>query len=565
MQYKYELCFLSTTMRILLRSLHFTFLFLLGLHFAVSQDCPWASRLGGDEDECTISIVADGNGFSYSGGAFMSHFFYTQIETLTCSGLNDLFLVKNDPMGNEVWARRFGGTNMTDYESMGSMVMDTLNSRLLITGSFFNTLTLPDTVLSGYELTIFVLAIDYNGQVLWARAAGGNGEDRGLGIACDGQGNIYISGINSKEAFFGTTSVPRGGFLAKFDKNGSLLWAKNKFRFLSTTAFVAEAIPQNIYFFNENLLVNGDALSNPIIIDSIFLTLPMGSNAAFLGSFSTGGDIQWLTAVGSPHGSGGTKVSCDRTGNIYLSGTIWYHMGIFGDDTLHCLNYDCFLAKFSSNGTYQWARGINPSGNALGFSVSTDNEDNVYFTGTFQGWAHFGSFTLFSDAPGWMDADIFLARYNGNGDCIGVNQYSRGTFPTVTADRGNNIFLGGSFIDTLRMGSQPFPSKGEHDAFTGKCAAITGIIHPGKTDANTLLIFANPNTGQCRVTIPEEFRREKELALYVYDHTGRLIQEARLHLAGETVEIDIRARAKGLYHAILSNGEKSYPGKIVFE
>jgi hypothetical protein len=115
------------------------------------------------------------------------------------------------------------------------------------------------------------------------------------------------------------------------------------------------------------------------------------------------------------------------------------------------------------------------------------------------------------------------------------------------------------------MGPQPFPSKGEHDAFTGKCAAITGIIHPGKTDANTLLIFANPNTGQCRVTVPEEFRREKELALYIYDHTGRLIQEARLHLAGETVEIDIRARAKGLYHAILSNGEKSYPGKIVFE
>jgi len=122
---------------------------------------------------------------------------------LTCFGINDLFLIKNDPMGNEIWSMRLGGLNLTSYESMGSMVMDTLNSRLLITGSFYNTLTLPDTVLSGSELTIFLLAIDLEGHILWARAAGGNGEDRGYGIAYDTQGNVYISGINSKEAFFG--------------------------------------------------------------------------------------------------------------------------------------------------------------------------------------------------------------------------------------------------------------------------------------------------------------------------------------------------------------------------
>jgi len=94
---------------------------------------------------------------------------------------------------------------------------------------------------------------------------------------------------------------------------------------------------------------------------------------------------------------------------------MWDPIGIFGSDTLHSTNGDCFLAKFSPGGTCQWAHGINPSGNALGFSVSTDKENNVYFTGTFQGLAHFGSFTLYSDAPSWMDADIFLALIAGMG------------------------------------------------------------------------------------------------------------------------------------------------------
>ncbi|MFH1936892.1 MAG: T9SS type A sorting domain-containing protein, partial [Bacteroidota bacterium] len=68
-----------------------------------------------------------------------------------------------------------------------------------------------------------------------------------------------------------------------------------------------------------------------------------------------------------------------------------------------------------------------------------------------------------------------------------------------------------------------------------------------------------------KITIPDEFQHEKELNLEVYDQTGRLIQQARMKIAGNSVELDIRAQAKGLYHAILSNGKKSYSGKIIFD
>jgi len=80
-----------------------------------------------------------------------------------------------------------------------------------------------------------------------------------------------------------------------------------------------------------------------------------------------------------------------------------------------------------------------------------------------------------------------------------------------------------------------------------------------------LLIYANPNTGHCRVTIPEDFNHEKTLILEIYDQTGRMIQKAQLSIIGESIEVDISAQAKGMYNAILSNGKKYYSGKIIFE
>ncbi|MFH1296889.1 MAG: T9SS type A sorting domain-containing protein [Bacteroidota bacterium] len=407
--------------------------------------------------------------------------------------------------------------------------------------------------------------MDLDKHVLWARAAGGNGVDRGYGITYDVQGNVYISGSNSEDATFEQTTIPRGGFLAKYTREGNLLWAKNKFRYMGSTYTFTEATPWNLYFYNQNLIVNGDALRNTIVIDTISLTLPMGYGATYLANFSPEGDIQWLRVAGAPDGSSGRQISLDHAGNIYLTGTMWGPMGIFGDDTLHSPHGDCFLAKYSSEGTYQWVRGIQPSGFASGNGILADRENNVYFTGTFMGYAHFGPYLLFSYATSPDTMDIFLARYTSEGECMGVRHYSRGSYPTPTVDQTGNIFLSGAFLNTLDIGPQPLISRGKSDAFAAKCSPITGIIQPKHSPSNALLIYANPNTGECKITIPDEFQHEKELNLEVYDQTGRLIQQARMKIAGNSVELDIRAQAKGLYHAILSNGKKSYSGKIIFD
>src|SRR5262245_44936828 len=91
------------------------------------------------------------------------------------------------------------------------------------------------TLVSAGPTDMFVAKYDSNGMLLWAKRAGGISSDVGQGIAVDGSGNSYVTGIFQGSATFGsgelnqTTLVSAGPtdiFVAKYDSNGMLLWAK---------------------------------------------------------------------------------------------------------------------------------------------------------------------------------------------------------------------------------------------------------------------------------------------------------------------------------------------------
>ena len=71
-----------------------------------------------------------------------------------------------------------------------------------MTGHFTGSIGFGATTLtSSGGKDVFVAKLDPNGQFLWAKAAGGFGDDQGLGIAVapevDGSGNmaVYITGV----------------------------------------------------------------------------------------------------------------------------------------------------------------------------------------------------------------------------------------------------------------------------------------------------------------------------------------------------------------------------------
>ena len=103
----------------------------------------------------------------------------------------------------------------------------------------------------------------------------------------------------------------------------------------------------------------------------------------------------------------------------------------------------------------------------------------------------------------------------------------------------------------------------EDDLFVAKCSAITGIDEKTKSKQPQLFIYANPTAGKCNITLPDDFKNEKNLFLQIFDSQGKVIKKIPIEVSDEKIGVDISEEAKGIYHVILSNGKKTYSGTII--
>ena len=190
----------------------------------------WAKRAGGTGSEAGgKSIAVDTLGNSYvSGSFFNSSVTFGSGEanetTLTNAGLDDIFIAKYNSSGALMWAKRSGGTG----EDYGNAIAIDGSANSYVTGSFDGTATFGAgeanetslTVAGGYDM--FIAKYDSNGALVWARQAGGAGEDIAWAIAVDNSGNSYVMGSYTGPATFGpgesgeTILMGSDSFIAKF-------------------------------------------------------------------------------------------------------------------------------------------------------------------------------------------------------------------------------------------------------------------------------------------------------------------------------------------------------------
>lgn len=130
--------------------------------------------------------------------------------TLSSAGNFDAFLAKYSVDGNIIWAKRAGG-RLDDY----GWGMNTLkNGNSVLTGGFRDIANFgPLTLTSRGNEDIFVAEYDSTGHVLWIKQGGGKESDRGYDVSSDNKGNILISGYSIDTAHFDeTTLLGEGSF-----------------------------------------------------------------------------------------------------------------------------------------------------------------------------------------------------------------------------------------------------------------------------------------------------------------------------------------------------------------
>jgi hypothetical protein len=533
-------------------------LYVLLTQAAYAQSFQWAKGYGGTMPEGGYGIFTDQAGNNYITGSFRSSTAYFGNDSIFCNGWSNIYILKTDINGNTIWLKKAGGNDI-NYGSGAGRIIKNNNGNLFISGTFyysiFDTIYLPSNGLNDG----FLAKYNDNGSCLWVKKMGGNNDDYSSGVCIDLSQNIYVCGnFTSSVASIDTFTLTGGAtikekiFLAKYDTTGNCLWAKQ-----STSGYgsVKKIIYNNakIYmtgFFGDSLTIGGI-----ILLENL-------SQPLFISSFDTNGNIKWLHKEG---GTGsivvGNSICSDNYGNLYITG-LFMNTAVFGTQTIISASPqgDIFIAKYDTAGNFIWVKQLNSSGWAEGKDIIPDGNNGFYVTGFYSGSALFGSYSM----TALTSRDMFIAHYGSTGNCLGVRSAANATGFAISLDTGGNCIITGSFTNSTRFDGTNLTSHGSGDIFLAKVDKITRVANRS-SENNQLIIYANPNTGKCRIIVPDDFLAEINLTLCVYDNIGRLIQKQNLSLEGDKIQLSLEAEATGIYTATLSNGKKVYTGRIVFE
>ena len=366
----------------------------------------WARRIGGTGTDRAISVSTDSSGNIVVGGNHASNplNIYTANGTtvsFTLTGGGGCFVVKYDPSGTPLWARRMGTTtdqaNSVSTDSSGNIV---------ITGEYrsnpFNIFAANGTTvsltlsISGINSDVFVVKYDPSGTPQWARRIGGTGSDIAYSVSTDLSGNVIVTGQYGSTplniyAANGTTvssTLANSGiidvFVVKYSSNGSLFWA-------SSIGGTAVDQPGSVTTdSSENVIVVGQYQSTSIITGPVSFT-NSGSIDAFVVKYNSGGSVIWGRRMGGTSGDIAYSVSTDSSGNVIVTGSYGSNpLNIFAANgstvsfTLTPIGgSDCFVVKYNSSGTPLWARRIGGGNTDQANSVSIDSSQNIIVAGQY--------------------------------------------------------------------------------------------------------------------------------------------------------------------------------------
>lgn len=252
----------------------------------------------------------------------------------------------------------------------------------------------------------------------WAATAGGNNSDRANAITYSHDGNILVAGYFQDTAQFGVTTlatVPDGLFLARYSKNGSLIWA-NKIATADNgveAQKIFEDSTGNIfitgYFGDLSVGGNIDFVSGPSYISN-------GGRDFFVAKFQSNGNLIWAKQLGSFEDD---KIASTITEKgIVIQGARFSDF-IAGSDTVSDTLFSDFswhlwILSYNVNGQIQFLSDIVSNASQLvPTGIVDDTMNNYYLSGNYYGHPAVGFYpdtTWLSDAGG--STNIYLLKFH---------------------------------------------------------------------------------------------------------------------------------------------------------
>jgi len=389
-----------------LSNIYFFFLTLLCFTSqAQNESFEWVKQLQGDQQTSIYRTVLDDQGNILTSGRFKGTVDFDPgpgVSYLVSNIEADGYLAKYSSQGNLLWVKQ---------------------------------------LISDHLIGIYQLILDHDSNI----------------ILCGSfSGTIDLNPGNDSANFTQNTSYEHY-FLCKLDSLGNFLWAHN----LKTARVFSIAMDEF-----DNIFCAGNFLGavdfDP---DSTNFYLNSSSNVggeAFISKFNSNGQFNWVKQFESSDNSYVASIAIDELNNMIITGGFKgltdFNPGIYSHNIDSNGDYDIFICKLDSSGTYIWAKSIGGTEYERSTYITTDQIDNIYITGTFQDSIDMDPGSGVHNIIALGSWDSFILKLDSAGNYIWSKPFQslqEITIEKITFDPLGDLYTTGSFKGTVDFDPGP--------------------------------------------------------------------------------------------------------------
>ncbi|MEP7374766.1 MAG: SBBP repeat-containing protein [Chitinophagaceae bacterium] len=455
----------------------FIILFLIPVVFLLhgqNVNFQWAKQMGGVDmaDARGVSIVTDAAGNIYTTGIFRGRVDFDpgqRVYNLDAMGTEDSYISKLDQAGKLLWVRQMDIIGSAISATAKAITIDP-EANIFITGNFFEEYGRGQCFIckldsAGNLLWTRKLSVSSGGTAIRTDVVGNvyiAGSSLGQVDFDPGPGVFNLGDPAYFSNFF---------FVSKLDKNGNFVWAKKiggEGNALGGDVSITTDGDANVYmtgtFWGVQDFDPGPLLYNMTPAGSV------GAHDMFVLKLNTDGNFAWAKQMGGDDEDIGISIATDAFGNIYTAGNFTGTAdfdpgpGVFNLITRNGISNVC-IAKLGKDGNFIWAKQLT-GGNQWCYSTTLDNNGGLYITG------YFGNTSDFDPGPGVYNLstpryDVFICKLNPDGNFVWAKQIG-GTATVITnsivVDVLGNVITTGYF----------FRGQADFDPGTGSFPLMTG-------------------------------------------------------------------------------------------
>lgn len=451
-------------------------------------------------------------------------------KTLTQNGgATDLFLIKYNSSGKLIWAKNIGGTG-SDFSAR--ICLDR-NNNILVNGTFSESMMIDSSnqaskvTSQGYG-DIFLLKLKNNGDFIWIKTWGNDGDDQAYGMDVSSQNNIVILGNHnfdidldpgpSNRIVSGVQA--RNSFMVVLDQNGNYQWSKHLAASKDNHLIYAR------FDQNDNLYVVGSYSNNCKLNfnnpnDS---SAARGLSASMVLKFDPTGKQVWYKTIDGSQTEEVRRIDFNPKNELIIAGRfngsiIWSAK----DSFISKGNDDLFIALCNSDGQTIWNKQIGSMKLDRLVTIAVDQSSNVWTVGSY------GESCDLNPGPQIFNlgfagiSDGFVSKLNYLGEFVGAISISssRDDIVTTINTLKNGVVFCGIMGDSVKFklanSTHALKSKnGNSQSFivqVNETALNTNSVY----EQTTLNIYPNPFNNL--ISINDRLVKEIEL----FDFNGKLI------------------------------------------